>query len=62
MFTKLFGTKSWGFLGQLTWITSRKTKEGVGFYHIEIRGVRLSEPQGYMPNKTFSPWLNSVLM
>ncbi len=40
MFVKPLNTKSWGFLGQLTWVTSRKAKEGVGFYHIEIRGVK----------------------
>jgi hypothetical protein len=40
MFAKLLGTKSWGFVGQLTWITSRKTKEGIRFYHIEIRGIK----------------------
>ncbi len=26
-------------------ITSRKTKKGLGFYHIEIRGVKNSKPQ-----------------
>jgi hypothetical protein len=40
MFVKLFGIKSWDFFGQLTWVTSRKEQEGVGFYHIEIRGVK----------------------
>jgi hypothetical protein len=42
---KLFGTKSWGFLGQLTWIINKKTKEGVGFNHIKIRGIKNNEPQ-----------------
>jgi len=62
MFTKLLGTKSWGFIGQLTWIRSKKVKEGVGFYHIEIRGVKNNETQWYMSNQTFSLWLSNVLM
>jgi hypothetical protein len=53
MFAKLLGTKSWGFLGQLTGVTSKKTKEGIGFYHIKIRGVKSNEPQQYRPNQTF---------
>jgi hypothetical protein len=44
-YAKLLGTKSWGFLGQLTWIINKKTKEGVGFNHIEIRGIKNNEPQ-----------------
>jgi len=44
-FAKLVGTKSWGFLGELTLIINKKTKEGVGFNHIEIRGIKNNEPQ-----------------
>jgi hypothetical protein len=62
MFAKLLSTKSWGFWCQLTWMTSKKTKEGVGFYHIEIRRIKRSEPQWYMLNQTFSPCLSNVLM
>jgi hypothetical protein len=62
MFVKLFGIKSWDFFGQLTWVTSRKEQEGVGFYHIEIRGAKRNEPQWYRLNQMFSPWLSSVLM
>ncbi len=36
--------KIMGIIGQLTWVTSKKAKEGVGFYHIEIRGVKSSKP------------------
>jgi hypothetical protein len=52
MFAKLLGTKSWGFLGQHTWVTSKKTKKGVGFHHIEIRGVKSNKPQQYKLNQT----------
>jgi hypothetical protein len=62
MFMKLLSSKSWGFLGQLTRVTSRKTKEGVGFYDIEIKGVKSNEPQWYKLNQTFSLWLRNVLM
>ncbi len=48
---KIAWYKIMGILGQLTWVTSRKTKEGVGFHHIKIRGVKSSEPQQYMPIK-----------
>jgi hypothetical protein len=44
IFVKLLGTKSWGFLGQLTLVRSRKTKESVGFYNIKIKGVKSSKP------------------
>jgi hypothetical protein len=44
MCAKLLGIKSWGFIGRVTWVTSRKTKDNVGFYHIEIKGVKSSEP------------------
>jgi hypothetical protein len=62
MSVKLLGTKSSGFLGQFTSVTSRTTKEGVGFYNIEIRGVKSNEPQQYRLNQTLSPSLSNVLM
>jgi hypothetical protein len=45
MFANLLGTKSWGFLSQLKIIISKKAKEGVGFYHIKIKGGKSNEPQ-----------------
>jgi hypothetical protein len=29
-----------------------KAEEGVGFYHIEIRGVKSNEPQKYKQNQS----------
>ncbi len=63
-YAKLLGTKSWGFLGQLTWIINKKIKEGVGFNHIEIRGIQNNEPQWYKLNQTFTPcvvWRHVIL-
>jgi hypothetical protein len=47
MFAKVLGTKSWGFLGQLTRVTRRKVKDSVRFYHIKISEVKSNEPQQY---------------
>jgi hypothetical protein len=63
MFAKLgINLKSWGFLSQFTWVTSLKAKEGVGFNHIKIKGIKSIKSQWYKPNQKFNLWLNSVLM